>query len=59
MSVHTGKSVEDVARETDRDNFLTAEEALAFGIVDKVLQKRCRRVKSGHRTLARDVCNDR
>ncbi len=40
MSLHTGKSVEDVARETDRDNFLTAEEALAFGIVDQVLQKR-------------------
>jgi ATP-dependent Clp protease protease subunit len=40
MALHTGKPVEDVARETDRDNFLTAEEALAFGMVDKVLQKR-------------------
>jgi ATP-dependent Clp protease, protease subunit len=40
MSIHTGKSIEEVARETDRDNFLTAEEALAFGLVDKVLQKR-------------------
>jgi ATP-dependent Clp protease protease subunit len=40
MSEHTGKSIEDVARETDRDNFLTAEDALAFGIVDKVLHKR-------------------
>ena len=40
MAHHTGKSIEDVARETDRDNFLTAEEALAFGIVDQVLQKR-------------------
>jgi ATP-dependent Clp protease protease subunit len=40
MAQHTGKSVEDVARETDRDNFLTAEEALAFGIVDQVLHKR-------------------
>jgi len=40
MALHTGKSVEEVARETDRDNFLTAEEALAFGMVDQVLQKR-------------------
>jgi ATP-dependent Clp protease protease subunit len=40
MALHTGKSVEEIARETDRDNFLTAEEALEFGIVDQVLQKR-------------------
>jgi len=40
MALHTGKSVEEIARETDRDNFLTAEDALAFGIVDQVLQKR-------------------
>jgi len=40
MALHTGKSVDEIARETDRDNFLTAEEALAFGIVDQVLQKR-------------------
>jgi ATP-dependent Clp protease, protease subunit len=40
MALHTGKSVEEIAKETDRDNFLTAEEALAFGIIDQVLQKR-------------------
>ncbi|MEO8676964.1 MAG: ATP-dependent Clp endopeptidase proteolytic subunit ClpP [Casimicrobiaceae bacterium] len=40
MALHTGKSVEEVARDTDRDNFLTAEEALAYGMVDKVLQNR-------------------
>ena len=40
MAKHTGKSVEEVARETDRDNFLTAEEALAFGMIDQILQKR-------------------
>src|SRR5512143_615876 len=40
MALHTGKAIEEVARETDRDNFLTAEEALAFGMVDQVLQKR-------------------
>jgi ATP-dependent Clp protease, protease subunit len=40
MAQHTGKSVEEVAHDTDRDNFLTAEEALAYGMVDKVLQNR-------------------
>ena len=40
MAFHTGKSIEEVAKETDRDNFLTAEEALTFGMVDQVLQKR-------------------
>jgi ATP-dependent Clp protease protease subunit len=40
MAKHTGKSVEAVAHDTDRDNFLTAEEALEYGIVDKILQKR-------------------
>jgi len=40
MAQHTGKSVEEVARDTDRDNFLTAEEALTYGMVDKVLQNR-------------------
>jgi ATP-dependent Clp protease protease subunit len=40
MALHTGKSVEEIGRETDRDNFLTAEEALAFGMIDQILQKR-------------------
>jgi ATP-dependent Clp protease protease subunit len=40
MAQHTGRSIEDISRETDRDNFLTADEALKFGLIDKVLQKR-------------------
>jgi ATP-dependent Clp protease, protease subunit len=40
MALHTGRSIEDISRETDRDNFLTAEEAVKFGLIDKVLQKR-------------------
>jgi ATP-dependent Clp protease protease subunit len=40
MALHTGKSIEEISRETDRDNFLTSEEALAFGMIDQVLQKR-------------------
>jgi ATP-dependent Clp protease protease subunit len=40
LAEHTGKAIGEIERDTDRDNFLTAEEALAYGIVDKVLQKR-------------------
>jgi len=40
LSENTGKSIEEIARDTDRDNFMTAEQALAYGLVDKVLAKR-------------------
>ena len=40
MAAHTGKPVEQIARDTERDNFLTAEQAREYGIIDKVLQKR-------------------
>src|SRR5215831_10557972 len=37
---HTGKPVEQIEKDTDRDNFLTADEALTYGLIDKVLQSR-------------------
>ena len=37
---HTGKDKETVAADTDRDNFLTAEEAKAYGVIDKIIVKR-------------------
>jgi ATP-dependent Clp protease protease subunit len=40
MAEHTGRPVEQIARDTERDNFLTAEQAREYGIVDRVLQKR-------------------
>ena len=40
MAFHTGQPVERIEKDTDRDNFLSAEDAKAFGIVDKVLGKR-------------------
>lgn len=40
MAENTGKSVEEVARDTERDYFMTAEEAQAYGLVDKVIYKR-------------------
>lgn len=40
LAEHTNKSVEEVEKDTDRDNFLSAEEAVQYGLVDVVLRKR-------------------
>ncbi|MDP2804604.1 MAG: ATP-dependent Clp endopeptidase proteolytic subunit ClpP [Gallionellaceae bacterium] len=40
MSEHTGRSVEDIARDSERDNFLTSKEAMEYGLIDEVLSKR-------------------
>lgn len=40
MAMHTGQSVEQLEKDTDRDNFLTAEAAVEYGLIDKVLDKR-------------------
>ena len=40
LAENTGKTMEQVAKDTDRDNFMTAEQALAYGLVDKVLTNR-------------------
>ena len=40
LAENTGKPLEVIERDTDRDNYMTAEEAMAYGLVDKVLTKR-------------------
>jgi ATP-dependent Clp protease protease subunit len=40
LAQHTGQSVETIERDTDRDNFLSAEDAVKYGLVDSVLEKR-------------------
>ena len=40
MAKHTGQSIEVVERDTDRDNFLSAEDSLKYGIIDKILESR-------------------
>lgn len=40
LARHTGQSVESIAKDTERDNFMGPEEALAYGLVDKVLDSR-------------------
>ena len=39
LSENTGKSIEQIEKDTDRDYFMTAEEALNYGIVDRILTK--------------------
>ncbi len=40
MAKHTGQPVERIERDTDRDNFLSASEAVEYGLIDKVLETR-------------------
>jgi ATP-dependent Clp protease protease subunit len=40
LAYHTGQSVETIERDTDRDNFLSATDAVKYGLVDQVLEKR-------------------
>ena len=40
LAENTGKSVEEIFADTERDNWLTAEEAVAYGIADKIIEKR-------------------
>jgi len=40
MAANCGRPVEEVEKDTDRDNFMTAEEALKYGLIDKILDKR-------------------
>jgi ATP-dependent Clp protease, protease subunit len=40
MAEHTGQSLEKISKDTDRDNFLSPEDALSYGLIDKVLSKR-------------------
>ena len=43
---HTGQPVDSIARDMDRDTFMSAEEAKDYGIIDKVIQHRSELVKS-------------
>lgn len=40
LAANTGKSIEEIAKDTERDNWLSAQEALEYGLVDKVYKKR-------------------
>ena len=40
LSKHSGRSYEEVAADTERDNFMSAEQALEYGLIDEILEKR-------------------
>lgn len=40
LAANTGKSIEEIEKDTDRDNWLTTEQALEYGIVDRILDKK-------------------
>jgi ATP-dependent Clp protease protease subunit len=45
MAKHTGQKIETIERDTDRDNFFSAEDAVSYGLVDRVLISRTEMVK--------------
>ena len=40
LSERTGQSIEKIMEDTERDNYMTAEEALKYGLIDEILEKR-------------------
>ena len=42
LARHTGKTLEEIARDTERDHYMSAEEAMAYGLIDKVITKEAR-----------------
>ncbi len=40
MAMHTGKDLETIARDTERDNFMSASEGVEYGLIDRVLSRR-------------------
>lgn len=40
LALHTGQNIEKIAVDTDRDNFMTADEARDYGLIDKVIESR-------------------
>jgi ATP-dependent Clp protease protease subunit len=39
LAKHTGRTVEQLKKDTDRDNYLSATEALEYGLIDRVVEK--------------------
>lgn len=40
LAENTGRTIDEIERDTDRDNFMSAEEALEYGLIDSVISKR-------------------
>ena len=40
MAKHTGQNIETIAKDTERDNFMSAEESKTYGLIDEVVSSR-------------------
>ena len=40
LASHTGQNIRTIAKDTDRDNYMTADEALKYGLIDKIIEAR-------------------
>ena len=40
LAANTGQPLEKIAQDTERDNYMTAEEAMAYGLIDRVITNR-------------------
>lgn len=40
LAENTGRTIEEITRDTERDNFMTADEALRYGLIDQIMNKR-------------------
>lgn len=40
MAQHSGKTIEEIERDSDRDKFMSADEAMAYGLIDRILTKK-------------------
>ena len=51
LSQHSGKDIDKVSQDTERDNFMSGDEAVKYGLIDKVIDKRDKSVSYTHLTL--------
>jgi ATP-dependent Clp protease protease subunit len=40
LAHHTGRTADEIDRDTERDNFMSAEQSVAYGLIDQVIQNR-------------------
>ena len=57
LSAHTGRSVEEIARDTERDYYMSAEESKAYGIVDRVVSRREKPTRADSDVVSNDRNN--
>ena len=59
LAKHTGQSVERIKQDTDRDQFMDGDEAVKYGLIDKVLEKRGEALAASRQRVERAGCRTR